>query len=198
MNITFCSAAALLFIGLTACSSSSTGGTGGDAATGTATVTGTLSGRTLSPARAVALEGADDPSYPNQISIFIANQADPCALLQSLGADPGAQQANLLDLILVLGETDANGPAVTPGTYTPTTMPDELTAGYTSLDASCQGSDNEETAGSVTVTAAGASYVGTFDLTFGADHVTGSFDAPLCALSLDGGTSGDGGTTCQP
>jgi len=203
MNMTFSCSATLLLIGLTACSSStSTGGTGGSAAAGSATVTGTLSGRTLSPAHAVALKGVDDSSYPNQISVFIANQADPCALVQSLAGDPNAQKANLLDLILVLGETDANGPAVTPGTYTPSTMPDELTAGYTSLDANCQGPQTEETAGSVTVTAAGASYVGTFDLTFGADHVTGSFDAPLCALNLDGGAggsgAGDGGTVCQP
>jgi hypothetical protein len=200
-------AGALLFTALAACSSTpSPGATGGSATTTTtgtggpssATVTGTLAGRTLSPAYAIALKGVDDASYPNQISIFIANQPNLCALAQSQASNPNTQKANMLDLILVLGETNASGPAVTPGTYTPSTMPDELTAGYTSLDANCMGADSEETAGSVTVTAAGASFAGTFDLTFGADHVTGSFDAPLCDLSLDGGSASDAGMVCQP
>ena len=95
-------------------------------------MTGTLYGRTLSPAYAMAVKGIDDPSYPNQVSVFVLNQPDPCGWLQSLAASPNTKKANLLGLIMVLGETSAsNGPARHPWTYTPSTMPDELTADAT-------------------------------------------------------------------
>jgi hypothetical protein len=53
--------------------------------------------------------------------------------------------------------------------------------------------------GSVTVCNAGASLAGTFDLTFGTDHVTGTFDAPLCDWNVDASAGGgDGGAACMP
>jgi hypothetical protein len=43
------------------------------------------------------------------------------------------------------------------------------------------GSDTTATSGTVTLTAADSThYAGSYDLNFGADHITGSFDAPWC------------------
>ena len=83
---------------------------------------------------------------------------------QTLTSTLAAGKANALDLALVLGEPQSNAPAVTPGTYTPDGMPDELTASFYSNDANCQVTDAVQTTGSVTITGAGASYTGTFDL----------------------------------
>jgi hypothetical protein len=188
---------------LAACSSSSSsGGSGGggnttSTSTGSgpadAVVTGTILGRSLSPAYAVAVKGIEDPAYPNEESIIIADTGDLCSFVQNASA---VHKANLLDLVLVLGETEATGPAVTPGTYTPSTMPDELTASYDSFDANCMDMSGEQTGGSVTITSVGDSFKGTFDVTFGSDHVTGSFTAPVCVVNLDGGM-GVGGAVCE-
>jgi hypothetical protein len=40
----------------------------------------------LSPAYAIALKGANDASYPNQITILISNASDYCSLLQTTGS----------------------------------------------------------------------------------------------------------------
>jgi hypothetical protein len=158
-------------------------------------VTGTLGGQTLSPAHAVALKGVNDASYPNQITVFLTNVSNLCSLLQTTGS---FNKANLRTLGFVLGATSSSAPPVAPGTYTQMNTTDEMTASYSSSDATCQMTDSPWMGGSVTACGVGASYTGTFDLTFGTDHVTGTFDAPLCELNQDGSAAGDGGATCMP
>jgi len=55
-------------------------------------------------------------------------------------------------------------------------------AAWDALDATCNSTTTHATAGTVTVTSISASQLtGTFDITFGSDHVSGSFDASSCA-----------------
>jgi hypothetical protein len=53
---------------------------------------------------------------------------------------------------------------------------------FFTTDAACElGNVTQATAGKITFTSVGSRYTGSYDLSFGADHVTGNFDAPLCA-----------------
>jgi hypothetical protein len=171
---------------------------GGGSCPTTNTVTGTVGNQTLAPGGAMAALGLSDASYPNQATIVIANVSGVCALTQMLAVNPSHQTANLVYLSLTLGATSSAAGPVTPGTYTPTTMVNQLTATFGSTDATCQTAAQEETAGQVVLCSAGATFAGTFDLTFGADHVTGTFAAPFCNIDIDGGVPDDGGTTCSP
>ncbi len=144
-------------------------------------VTGTIGGQPLSPAYAIAIKGAADPSYPNQIVVFLSTRSDICSSFQTKG--PG-DIANLRAMTFVLGATDPAAGPVTPGTYTQMNTVDEMTAQYDSYDATCNDTSPAWNGGSVVVCAAGTSFTGTFDQTFGTDHLTGSFDAPLCDLNL--------------
>lgn len=194
---------AIAFVVLPGCGQSTLGGGGpggGGASAPSATVNGKIADRTLSPAYAIAAQGIDDPAYPNQISIILSNVEDLCGFLKEAADTPGLTKANLLDLALVLGATSATGSPVVAGTYSPNDNPGDdayaLTAGYNSLDANCMGNTGEATTGSVTLTSIGAVYSGTFDLMFGTDHVTGTFDAPFCEVGpIVGGGSG---MVCQP
>ena len=165
-------------------------------------MSGSLGGRTMSPAYATAVTGLGQPGN-HQILIVIGNRPDLCALMQAYVEDPTTRHANLFEIGLLLGV--ANSPAtVTAGTYTATGNPNELTAGYDSYDGVCSDSGQVAGAGpqSVTLTSVGASYVGTFDVPFPTGTMTGSFDAPLCVLVPPGDagttTSTDGGFTCVP
>ena len=157
-----------------------------------ATVNGTPGGQPLSPAYAIAFKGVNDAAYPNQISVFISDIDNLCELARTGG------QASFGAMIFVLGQTDSAAPPVGPGTYTATGSPDEGNLGYYNGVTLLPPGNNGVCGGtfiagadgsSVVVSGAGASITGTFDVTFGPDHVTGSFDAPLCNLdrSADAG-----------
>jgi hypothetical protein len=153
-----------------------------------ATVNGTPGGQALSPAYAIAFKGVNDPAYPNQVSVFISDIDNLCSLAQTGG------QASFSAMMFVLGQTDSAAPPVGPGTYTATSSPNEGTLGYYNNVTLLPPGNNGDCAGtfiagadgaSVVISAVGASIAGTFDVTFGSDHVTGSFDAPLCDLDRD-------------
>jgi hypothetical protein len=72
------------------------------------------------------------------------------------------------------------------------------TVTFTHLDSNCMsgdgGSVGSSATGSLTLSCVdGNAVVGTFDIMIGSDHVTGSFDAPVC-----GTNSNDPMTTCTP
>jgi hypothetical protein len=170
------------------------GSSGGTAAIGgSATLSGTLGGRTLDVMNPFAAKGIDDPTYPEQVTIILADLPNLCSFLQTATA-ANERKANLFDLLIVLG--GATDLAVTSGTYSVSAL--SVNAQYAIGDAACQQSSAVATAGTVTITSVGASVIGKFDLTFATDHVTGNFDAPFCnipARSPDAG-SGDGGLVC--
>ena len=93
-------------------------------------------------------------------------------------------------LRFLLSDADANTPPTQPGTYTVHPLGDPVTGLYAACgvevyDASCGLSTLACTGGTVTLTLVDTSgtgqLAGTFDITIGADHVTGNFDSAICA-----------------
>ena len=118
----------------------------------------------------------------NNVEIALSSAADACT---STVQHPGETA-----LLLLLSGTQA-------GTYTvmDAQVPNSAVAEGNVLDSSCvNNADNDVLASSGTIdltTASGGVFAGTFDLTFGADHVTGSFDATQCATKPEP-------TSCTP
>jgi hypothetical protein len=150
-----------------ACSSSSTS---------PGSVSGTIQSKSYVVADSIALVG------DGGVEIALSSGANACT---STVQHPGETA-----LLLLLYGTAA-------GTYmvTDTQGSNGAVAEANVLDASCVNvADNDvlATAGTINLTtASGGVFAGTFDLTFGADHVTGSFDATQCA-------SKPTPTTCTP
>ncbi len=78
--------------------------------------------------------------------------------------------------------------ALQPGTYNAGGS-NGLFPQYATFDAKCSSPSGESAGGgSVVVTSVAPTITGTFDLFFNSDHVTGTFDAPICSRqSTDGG-----------
>jgi hypothetical protein len=148
-----------------------------------AQVSGALGGQPFTPAYAIAFKGVNDPAYPNQISVFITDINNLCALAQTGG------QASFRALVFVLGQTDSAAPPVGPGTYTQGGSPNEGTADYyeaatlfppTNGPEDCGGFLNP-VEGNIVISSVGTSIAGMFDGTVGSEQpVTVTFDAPLC------------------
>ena len=115
-----CSVAIVSLASAAACSSQQA------QAPGSATVNGSLNGRTMNAAYAIAAH-IGDPSG-NQILILIGSRSDMCAIEQSYVNNPLQRTANLFEVGLVLGRAGATA-VVGPGTYTPTSDPNELRRG---------------------------------------------------------------------
>jgi hypothetical protein len=178
------SMAAAVSIGATvaACSSSS-----GGAGSGTASVTGTIQGAAVPASDAVGLSSVASGGSEAAVGAIITNVASACTVLQDHGNPPGATA-----LIVAVS---AMGGSVATGTYAVVTQGFGATASYATQDATCNTSFSENASGgSVTLTTvSGSTVAGTFDLTFGSDHLTGSFSAPICSYApADGGA-----TACQ-
>jgi len=113
---------------------------------------------------------------------------------------------NLDSLALIVANYDVGGTAtaVGPGTY-PLTAPAIATSGTLAIagvgqtDANCNdvGPSGSAT-GSITITSVTASAVsGSYDVTVGSDHLTGSIDATICTTAFAGDVcSGSVGGTC--
>lgn len=175
--------AAATAMALTACSSSSGGGSG------SASVTGTIQGAAVPASDSVGLSSVSTANGTSEAAVgaIITNVANACGVLQS-----HANPANATALVLAVS---ASGSSVGTGTYDIVSQGFGATASYAKQDSTCNTSFSENASGgSVTLTAvSGSSVSGTFDLTFGSDHVTGSFSAPICSYS-----AGDGGVSaCQ-
>ncbi len=167
---------------LPACSSSSGGG--GD---GTASVTGTIQGAAIPASDAVGLSSVASGSSEAAVGAIITNIASACSVLQDHGNPPSATA-----LVVAVS---AMGGSVATGTYGIVSQGFGATASYATEDATCNTSFSESaSSGSVTLTTvSGSTVAGTFDLTFGGDHLTGSFSAPVCSYSA----SDAGATACK-
>jgi hypothetical protein len=175
-------AATISIAAVAACSSSSGG------SSGTASVTGTIQGAAVPSSDAVGLSSVASGGSEAAVGAIITNIAGACGVLQSHGNPPSATA-------LIVAVT-AMGGAVATGTYGVVAQGFGASASYATDDMSCNTSFSEgASAGSVTLTVvSGSTVAGTFDLTFGSDHLTGSFSAPVCSY-----TTADGGATtaCQ-
>ena len=190
---------AVLVSGLFACSSSSSGGGGG----GSGSVSGTFSGHSFTPADTVAAvetQGSAGATVTTA-TIVIANIGSVCPILQRHGDPP-----NVGSIQISVGGA---GTAVATGAYTVNgngAAPMVASAFFSQTDAQCNSTLSEVgLSGTVTITQTSASSItGTFDVMFtpevngttmgNADHVTGSFAAPVCNVApSDGGAAVCGG-----
>lgn len=178
-------AAALLALVVVAC-----GGGGGSTSSGNS-ASGTVAGTSFAAKDAIyttagSTNGFDLGSGPVTV-LSIESNPGACAAEQ-----PGKGNTSTLDVDMALAAVDSSGTtrAVSAtGTYQ-VTVNAPTSAGLFAqvvFEPLCKMggpmvSVTSATAGSVTVTSVDGSHIaGTLDLTFGNDHVTGSFDATSCS-----------------
>lgn len=144
--------------------------------TAAASVTGTLLGKTLTPQDSVAFE-AHTTQY--EVVVGITDYKGACGL----GNDV---KANSNVIAIVYEDATPLAPATIDITKTNT-----LSIQLTEFDSTCMTPQGESaSSGTVTFTRVDdCAVTGTFDLMFNTDHVTGSFAAPVCAVTPDGGAA---------
>jgi hypothetical protein len=154
-------------------------GCGGSA--GNASVKGTINGKSFSSAHAISSNAAGQTSAV----VIISNVSDLCSRVSS-PTPPLNTQALTFSLFEVDSSDNVSAPAHT-GDYAVLAQAGAagqfVSAGYEAIGATTSDTtEAEPTAGKVTLTSfANDDFVGTFDLTFGTDHVTGTFDPTPCA-----------------
>ncbi len=182
---------------LVGCLSCGGGGSGG----GSGTFSGSVGGRSLVPRDATAATlsfGAN--GVPGRAAVMaITSAAGICPLLAG-GKEPANTQYLVLTAFQLQPDYSA-APPPKPGTYTVGALAIESAAAvFAATDASCHlepTSGAVATSGATTFTSVGNRYTGSYDLTFGfGDHVTGTFDAPVCAGAATIG-AGSGSLACQ-
>jgi hypothetical protein len=159
--------------------------------TGSASVTGGVSGNAIPTSDTIGLVGTtrDNGTTQPMAGALLANVAGLCQALQD-GDTPGSSQ------VLSIRVIGASG-AVGPGTY-----PLNATGGvggaasFLVRDQNCTPTlQSAATQGAVTLTTVTSDTVaGSFDVTFPTgDHVTGTFSGPVCS----GGAAGAMTGTCR-
>jgi hypothetical protein len=159
-------------------------------------VTAVVSGHSLSVSDGIAV--SDPGSAIPHVFVVLGSRTSLCPLLQGASSSEGAanQVANLTDLEFHLYDQRSN--AVAPGTF-PVPQADagaqsqlEADVLFSALDANCGMVVNQwATSGTVTLSSLQPSVLGTYDLVFGTDHVTGSFDVSECTgVNVQGTGSG--------
>ena len=177
-------------LALLACGSSSAGGTAQGSAAGSAT--GTV--------RGVAL-GVQDAFFSNEVAtgtvLGVTSFPGACEALYTNMHYPHGSAGLSIQLIAYPSGGGTAGPVTAPGTFTllgSTIGGNSFGAAWTSVDASCNPTSVQATGGTIDLTEVTASQLkGTFDLTFGADHLTGSFTASDCAAAA----GAQGNPTCS-
>ncbi len=155
-------------------------------AAGSASVHGTIGGATVQTADAVALlhTFGTGPGQETSLAVSITSAGGVCAAFQS-GVRPGNLSVLGISVVQL-------GPSVPAASYVIGQDGGTAAATYDVTDASCVAvSVDSANTGSITLTSVSSSSVaGSFDLSFGADHVTGTFFAPVCAGSNPSPTCG--------
>jgi hypothetical protein len=176
-------------LALLACGSSSTG----------ATAQGSAAGSAQGTVRGVAL-GVQDAFFSNEVAtgtvLGVTSFPGACEAIYTNKHYPHGSAALSIQLVAYPSGGTA-GPVTAPGTFTllGTSLDgNSFGAAWTSVDASCNPTSVQATGGTIDLTEVTASQLeGTFDLTFGADHLTGSFTASNCAAAA----SAQGNPTCS-
>ncbi len=166
----------------------------GASTTGTASVNGTIAGRTIAAQDAVSNVATDATNF-SVAAVLVADVPQVCAKVTA-GQEPKSVQG----IAFTLGtRTDAGiSPPAAPGVYTVGPLDAAPLSGnfawvvYGATDASCNTvTQRDGTSGTVTLTDVHpGAYSGTFDVTFSdGSHVTGSFTSARC-LALGNEISG--------
>jgi hypothetical protein len=170
--------------------SSSESGSGGNSATGT------VGGVALAPQDAFFNSDKQGPSGTGQPNTILGITSFGGACTELYTDDHVPRSSADITMYLV----SSGGPVTAPGTFTfasgtPSTGNVFSGATFGATDGACGETSVAATAGTVTVTSVSSTQlVGTFDLTFGAGHVTGTFSAARCVIP---GSFVPGSITCQ-
>jgi hypothetical protein len=154
---------------------------------GSTTVTGTVGGTPPATTDTVGLSGTHTQSGSTiaYAGVAITNVPGTCAVLQRHGDPPNTSYLTIL--------VAQPGTSIPLGTYAVTgTNSGTVQAQYGTNGPTCQPIVSKTaTSGSITFsTMTGIELTGTFDLTFGpGDHLTGSFQAPVCSYDLFANTT---------
>jgi len=173
-------------------------GSGGEAATdsgstttGSGTFVGTVDGQ---PLTVVDGEYLYNPSQSVVLDIQLASVTGYCKALEILPANGTLARTTILEIGLVMPSQ-----VLATGTFMLDDATLANTAYFTAAGPTCNflvGPGHMSSSGTVTLTSVQPDVVGTFDIYFGSDHVTGSFDVRSCAFTPP---AYDGGVDCvQP
>jgi hypothetical protein len=169
------------------------GATSAESAPGS--VTGTVGGNAITTTSVIGVNQTGTGGFA--VAVVFVNVADACSVVQS-NHRPG----NLAELELnvqAAGEPTTGTYTITPGGGVPVGPIDEeggapttsgsnspfVTAAFEQTNASCTTTESDNaSSGSVTLTTVSPSEVaGRFDVMFpSGDHLTGTFDAPVCTV----------------
>jgi hypothetical protein len=161
---------------------------GGQSRDGGATqVAGAIGGSAFAAMDAIAVDADAKGADFNGISTVVQLSTFGGACSKQ-GVNAGVANGRLLGFFLAINDAAGySSPATATGDYlvsgAPKTPSSKQALGFYQKDgADCLKTVSASaTGGKVTVTQTGATIAGTFDLTFGSDHVTGSFSAPRCS-----------------
>ena len=175
----------------------------GSSAPGSATFSGSVRGQSMVPRDAIASTVSfSGNGVPGRAAVIgITSAAALCPLL-SAGKEPKSTQYLVLTAFRLQPDYSA-APPPAPGTYPVGAQSIEnAVVVFAGTDASCQvispQGEAVASSGSITFTAVGDRYAGSYDLTFDfGDRVTGTFDAPNCS-GLQQLAPATGALECQP
>ncbi len=162
----------------------------GASTTGTATVNGTIAGRTIAAQDAVS-NVADEGTGLSVAAVVIADVPQVCAKMTA-GQEPKSMQ--LIGFLMGTRTDSGISPPAAPGVHT-VLPPDVVVSGsfavvkYGATGPTCNTLvELDGISGTVTLTDVhGGAYSGTFDVTFGdGSHATGSFTSARCRAMGDG------------
>lgn len=140
---------------------------------------------------------------PNQITVGLANLGnvpDVCGLVESSSENVSSENvSNVAEIVVILGSETDPADVVGTGSYT---LGDRLEVVLLVYDATCNTSGGAAVAATVNITKiTDTAVAGSFDLTFPAGQITGTFDAPLCNPPVEPDASSaaldtDAGSAC--
>jgi hypothetical protein len=164
-----------LFLALGACAAGST-------------VNGTVGGTGITARGSLSQVGSITPSGTNDEALIVVSDQDQMCEMLMLHETP-KDSTYMQFLVYTRDVSGAPAPALGVGQYSVITGSDLSAAQVAAVSfikfSGCASTSNAATDGSVTLTHVSADSVqGTYDLSFGDDHVTGSFVAPNCAINL--------------
>jgi hypothetical protein len=163
----------------------------GGAGLGTATVSGTVDGGSLTPVSTLGFVSVVTCPDAGSVAFAFSGIADFVASCASLQSDKA--NSTTLGMVVLRFGLQPQQP-IAPGNY-PITVgfptPDDagavnlVTATFEKLGATCQRTlSTDAIGGNITISSVSSTSVaGTFDLTFGGGRLTGTFNSPLCSVS---------------
>jgi hypothetical protein len=162
----------------------------GGSGTGTATVSGTVDGGSLTPVSTLGYATVVTCPDAGSVAFAFSGIADFVASCTSLQSDK-ANSTTLGMFVLRFGQQTQQ--PIAPGTYSVSVgfpTPDDagvisfVSATFEKLGAACQRTvSSDATSGTIVISSVSStSIAGTFDLTFGGGRLTGTFNSPICSI----------------